>query len=172
MFFTLPWFIIISSISSISIVYLFYSLLLKPGSFLRSFIWPQVRSYMAFINESDFLWAVTAMINLSFWLVSINPLNLPAIVSHTTDPKTKTKRGSRRWSICLVISRRCPDSNTGPQCSRQISNQCAIVTRSVNEILYFWSIQIQSQIFWYKEVCYSHCAYITLNEEFFLHKIR
>ena len=37
--------------------------------------------------------------------MSINPLNLPAIVFCTTDLKTKTKRGSRRRFICLVISR-------------------------------------------------------------------
>ena len=59
------------SISSISILFivLFLSQEAPWGPF-----WPQVRSYMAFINDPTFYWAVTAMINLSsdfvVWLMS------------------------------------------------------------------------------------------------------
>ena len=68
---------------------------------------------IAFINDPTFYWAVTAMVDVhTVGLLSINPLNLPAIVSYPTHPHPKIDEGHKnalaqiRTRVCSVPSDR------------------------------------------------------------------
>ena len=142
---------------SISISILVIVLLLSQEASWGHFL-PQARSYVAFINDPTFYWAVTAVINQSifvinivFWLCLmtyahdlfcwITPLNwiellrsiFPQSFLNLPPRSPNTERRTENKKERTINSSFCPylclDSNLGPQRERRMTYQCAISPR-------------------------------------------